>query len=287
MTFVLISFKRKTTRPILASALRTHTILFGITSIVVLVFIISSYKAAFNSGLNIEQTESFAHAIEHPKPKLQPKLEPVLPLVEQIQFRNSVRLNAPVIGQHPELPRGCEVTSLAMLLQYFNVDVTKMELADKVTKDKTPFKKTEEGIYFGNPAKGFVGDMYSFSTPGLGVYHEPIAKLAREYLGDDIKDFSGGSFYEILQHLNQNRPVWIITNSTYKQLSNDQFETWQTEDGPIRITRKEHSVLVTGYDEEYIYFNDPIRADIRKAPIKGFKEAWVQMGKQAITVVTP
>ncbi|RUQ24224.1 hypothetical protein ELQ35_21975 [Peribacillus cavernae] len=42
------------------------------------------------------------------------------------------------MAQYPELPRGCEVTSLAMLLHYYDVKVSKMELADKVKKDPTP-----------------------------------------------------------------------------------------------------------------------------------------------------
>lgn len=61
------------------------------------------------------------------------------------------------------------------------------------------------------------------------------------------------------------------------------MKTWHTEDGPIEITYRQHSVLVTGYDQEYVYFNDPLNY-YHKADIKHFEEAWVQMGKQAITI---
>ena len=27
--------------------------------------------------------------------------------------------------------------------------------------------------------------------------------------------------------------------------------------GPVEITYKLHAVLITGYDEKYVYFNDP------------------------------
>ncbi|WP_164668304.1 C39 family peptidase [Virgibacillus doumboii] len=211
-------------------------------------------------------------------------VKPTEKYISQYEIKGSVHLDAPHIKQLPELPRGCEVTSLGMLLKYSGVDVDKMELAERVKKDKTPYQTTKNGVYFGNPNNGFVGDMYSFDNPGLGVYHGPIADLAAQYVGiERVYDFTGRNFSEIINQLNQNRPVWVIINAEYNKLPETFFTTWQTEDGPIDITMKEHSVLITGYDQEYIYFNDPLNRE-EKAPINEFKAAWIQMGKQAITV---
>jgi len=53
------------------------------------------------------------------------------------------------------------------------------------------------------------------------------------------------------------------------------------------LYRKEHSVLLTGYDKDYIYFNDPLTGEKnKKAPLKDFEESWVQMGSQAITYLS-
>ncbi|WP_312095685.1 C39 family peptidase [Niallia sp.] len=200
-------------------------------------------------------------------------------------LKESVLLDAPIVNQLPELPRGCEVTSLAMLLQYADVDVDKMTLAKQIKKDTTPYVRENGKIYYGNPNDGFIGDMYTLNGPGLGVYHKPIAALAEKYLPGSIVDFTGSNFEEIKKHLSNDRPVWVITNSTFKKLADSEFRTWYTPSGTVQITYSEHSVLLTGYDETYIYFNDPLTgAKNKKAPIKDFEESWVQMGSQAITI---
>ncbi|MCT2535835.1 C39 family peptidase [Aquibacillus koreensis] len=280
MTLILTFLAKKTRRHILKQAFMIYAILFGITSLITSGMILYNHKTGIYNWVKSHTVDEYVSATALPSERI----ESLLPIVEPIHMREEVHLDVPIIGQHPELPRGCEVTSLAMLLQYHDVDVDKMTLAKQIRKDDTPYKKTKNGVHFGNPHKGFVGSMYSFSKPGYGVYHEPVADLAKQYLGEQVVDFSGGSFEDILNHVNQDRPVWVITNVSYKKLSDKQFETWQTDDGPIQITMKEHSVLVVGYDEEYIYFNEPIKAEKRKVPIQNFKEAWVQMGKQAITV---
>lgn len=198
--------------------------------------------------------------------------------------KNQVQLDAPVFAQLPELPRGCEVTSLAMLLNSAGVKVDKMELAEKVKRDQTPRAVINGTVHFGNPNDGFVGNMYNLSEPGYGVYHEPIAELAETYLPGRIKDLSSSNFDDLKIYLSDGKPIWVITNTLYQKLGDDQFTTWDTPTGQVNITFKEHAVLLTGYDQQNIYFNDPLTGEKnKKAPIADFKESWVQMGSQAIT----
>ncbi|WP_242694887.1 C39 family peptidase [Pseudogracilibacillus auburnensis] len=199
-------------------------------------------------------------------------------------LRDEVQLEAPLIKQLPELPRGCELVSLGMLLAFNDIHVDKLELADNVKRNPAVFERRDGKTYFGNPNNGFVGDMLALNTPGLGVYHKPIAELAEQYAEDlTIYDFTGEDFSEVKEQLSMGRPVWVIINSHYSKLPESEFITWHTEDGPIDITYREHSVLITGYDEENIYFNDPL--DYQDSASKeNFIEAWVQMGKQAITI---
>lgn len=198
---------------------------------------------------------------------------------------SGAELDAPLVAQMPELPRGCEVTSLAMLLLDAGVSTNKMTLASQVRKDPTPYSKSNGQIYFGNPYSGFVGDMYTFSKPGLGVYHGPIAELAAKYLPNRVVDLTGGNFEEIYKYLNNGKPVWVINNVMFDTVPSQYWQTWNTPSGKISITYKEHSVLVTGYDSQYIYFNDPLSVTKnRKVAISAFKRGWQQMGRQAISL---
>jgi len=258
------------------------------TSFIMVFVIILVIAASFI--LDSTKTRNVAKAVEQMKYWLQSPIVKTNTLLQDtfnlsvIKIKDSVLIDAPVINQLPELPRGCEVTSLAMLLQYAGVEVDKMTLAEGVKKEPSTYRKENGVIYFGHPNDGFVGDMYSYHNPGLGVYHKPIKELADQYLPGRMVDLTGSDFQELKIHLSDNRPVWVIINTAYSRLPDSRFQTWQTPSGPVDITYKEHSVLVTGYDAQYIYFNDPLTGEKnRKAPITEFEDSWVQMGSQAIT----
>ncbi|WP_052487483.1 C39 family peptidase [Gordoniibacillus kamchatkensis] len=196
----------------------------------------------------------------------------------------AAHIDVPLTLQMPELERGCEVTSLAMLLEAAGVQADKMTLAQQVKKDPTPFEMKDGQRYFGDPNNGFVGDIETFDNPGYGVYHGPIKELADQYLPGRAIDLTGADFTDMLSFLDLGSPIWTIVNTDYEALSDDEFEQWISPDGPVNITYKEHSVLVTGYDDEYIYINDPLN-ETDKVDKDSFIAAWEQMGKQAISYV--
>ncbi len=200
------------------------------------------------------------------------------------ELKESILIEAPHIRQNPELPRGCEVTSLAMLLQHAGVAVDKMTLAREIVKEPALYRDINGNTFFGNPYRGFVGDMYSRAEPGYGVYHGPVRKLMDKYLPGQTIDLTGCDFKDIKVFLGYNVPVWVVANTTYAELDSARFETWQTAEGTVQITYLEHAVLLTGYDQDYIYFNDPLReTPNRKAAKDSFRVAWEQMGKQAVS----
>ena len=198
------------------------------------------------------------------------KDSPILP--------KSKLLDVPLINQmtKPMLYNGCEVTSMAMILQYHGVKVTKNDLAENIRT--VPLTYTN-GLK-GNPNVGFVGNMAK--GPGLGVYNGPMLDLAKKYVGDRAVNLTNSPFTDVLKKVSQGLPVWIITTSRFAPVS--VFETWNTPQGKIQITFSEHSVAITGYDDKYIYVNDPYGVKNRKCDRENFIKAWEQMGSQAIVI---
>jgi len=188
----------------------------------------------------------------------------------------------PLIGQFPELPRGCEVTSLAMLLNFYGVRADKMELADAIRK--LPFRTLEQGTwYYADPNEGFAGDMYSYANPGLGVYHAPIAELAETYAPGKVIDMTGAEFEEVLYQVSEGRPVWVIITSTYDVVPEREWMTWKTRRGTVKVTYKQHSVVITGFDDRYVYVHDPYLQNTR-LDLQKFRAGWEQIGRQAIII---
>ncbi|MDQ1147504.1 uncharacterized protein YvpB [Bacillus sp. SORGH_AS 510] len=190
-----------------------------------------------------------------------------------------ILLDVPLLNQMdaPKLYNGCEVTSLAMILNYHGVKVTKNELAENIKTVPLTYNNGQKG----NPNAGFVGNMAK--GPGLGVYNGPVLELAQKYVGDRAVNLTNHSFDEVLEKVGQGLPVWIITTSTFAPVS--VFQKWDTPQGKIDITFSEHSVAITGYDETHIYINDPYGVKNRKLNRESFIKAWEQMGKQAIVIV--
>ncbi|MGX7418760.1 C39 family peptidase [Carnobacterium gallinarum] len=191
----------------------------------------------------------------------------------------SIQLDVPLVNQmdEPALYNGCEVSSLTMLLQYAGVEVSKNDLAAKLKS--VPI--IDEDGYMGNPNKAFVGDITGGGEGGLGVYHKPVANLAKKYISKKkVNDITGSSFDDLLKQVAAGNPVWIITTANFVPV--DSFETWETAEEDLEITYDMHSVVVTGYDADSIYINNPYGEKDQQLDKADFVAAFEQMGSQAI-----
>lgn len=199
---------------------------------------------------------------------------------------STILIKVKSIKQKPELYNGCEVTSLAMLLNWAGVSVNKLQLSKNIKKDKTPVEKDEKGniLSWGDPNNGFVGDITGDDS-GYAVYHGPLASLLNRYLPGKAADLSGSSFLQILDYVNGGKPVVVWTTSFFAPTN--EWVTWTSPHGTIKATFHEHCVLLVGFDEnkKVVYLNDPLYgAQAKEVPMEDFRKSWVQLGSQAVSV---
>lgn len=196
--------------------------------------------------------------------------------------QQEAKLSAPAISQLPELRSGCELTSLTMLLQFAGIQKNKMELVAEMKLDPTPIRWRSDGTvaFWGHPNNGYVGDITGRSK-GFGMYHQPALELLQSYVPTGL-DLTGQPFEKLEDHVAAGIPVVVWTTINFQ--TSVKWMTWDTASGPLTTTFSEHAVLLVGYDEQYVYVNDPLtgKADIPVEKAR-FLETWEMMGKQAVS----
>lgn len=195
-----------------------------------------------------------------------------------LTLRPEQKINVPLEKQLPDLPNGCEVTSLSMLLNYYDIDVSKLELSSNI-KHVSSFIGNN---YRGNPHEGFVGYM-SIENAGWCVYNEPLYDVAKKYT-KRIRNYTGNSFVRVLKLVSEGHPVMIITTLKFNRVND--MQTWQTKQGKVHVTPSSHACVITGYNKKkrIVYVNDPYGVKNKKVSLKKIEASYNQQGKQALYV---
>ena len=198
-------------------------------------------------------------------------------------LEDKVNLYVPFVSQR-SLARGSQVAALTMLLNHAGIDVDIITLAHQLRKDPTQREIINGVVHSGNPYYGFVGDIFNYENYGFRVFAPPIFELMQNYLPYESVNLTGANFEDLLFLLNRGFPILVITNFNHNLLREHDFVTWQTSDGYIRTTYWLHAVVVTGYDDDYIYLRDSFGKQTHSARHQ-FIDAWEEMGRQAISYV--
>jgi uncharacterized protein YvpB len=207
---------------------------------------------------------------------------PPKPVADQ-KNKNTAMLNVVLIKQNPELKYGCEVTSLAMVLNYAGVKTNKMELYQAIQKDSDPLVRTARGdiTRWGNPSHGFVGDMTGH-RPGYAVFDQPMIQLINKYLPDRAVNLTNQSFENVLNHVAKGQPVVVWTTGDYRLP--DRWESWYHGQQLIKTPLDLHAVVLVGYDAQYVYLNDPLSGRKQvKVGKQQFITSWKALNCRAVS----
>lgn len=240
----------------------------------ILVFIVDDAKSTL-----VKSTE------EHYFNKKNDKNEP-LKIDDKNNEKAEVFLPVDTILQIPELPNGCEITSVTSLLTFYNYDVTKTEMSDKYLP-KQPFHRTNNKLYGSNPYAAYAGDPRD--NNGFFTFAPPIVEAANRYItevgGEDLaKDISGSSRETIMEYVDQGIPVvvWMTRDLSPPKIEYSWYlhETEEIFNALINL----HSVVLNGYNDKEVFVMDPLKGQTTyNADL--FFESYSSLGSHAMTIV--
>lgn len=203
-----------------------------------------------------------------------------------------VDLAVNAIMQKPALPNGCEVTALAIVLNWMGHSVDKTLLSNSYLP-KFPFytvnvdgKDVRAG---GDPNLYFAGDPRNNSN-AYYCFAGPIVTAANQFLGEigasaTATDITGSGEDQLISQLDMGYPV--IAWGTLSMGEAFQYEPsgWiinEANEKHIPFINL-HCVVVSGYDDTFFYIADPIRGNVA-VKRSTFMNAYRQIGSRAVVI---
>ena len=200
----------------------------------------------------------------------------------------SKSLDVKNILQTPELPNGCEITSLAIVLNYAGHNVDKVSLSDNLLEKAVPYTNA-------NPAKQNAGNPRE-AVKSYGCWAPVIYDTAVKYFSSIVSgsgdkkltpaNLTGTQPRELYRLVSKGTPVIVwVTNpiDTEPYIMN----TWTAKDG-TQITWKHpsHTVVLTGYDltAKTVTLSDPLQGTV-KVSMDIFETRYSQMGCQSVAIL--
>ncbi len=192
------------------------------------------------------------------------------------------------VMQKPELPNGCEITSLTSVLNYYGYDVSKTKMADEYLP-KESFVIKDKILYGANPYKAYAGNPRD-EKGAFFCYAMPIVKAAQDYLdivnsnnNSTALDISGSMREDIISYLDEGIPVVIwITLDLEKPRINYSWhlnDTKENFDAPVNL----HCVVINGYKGNRVHVMDPLKGQVIY-DVDSFFESYYALGSHAAIV---
>lgn len=193
--------------------------------------------------------------------------------------------NFDIVLQMPELPTGCEITAMTMVLNYYGFDIDKVTMAsENLPTAPAEFYQDSDGETYGPDLnRYFIGN--PAEKEGYICGPDAILTAANEYLqesGSALRafDVSGASFEELYRWVGENTPVvvWVTIGMEERMIAGK----WKTESGDyVDWGHNDHGAVLIGYTEDTVTIADPISGEsvYRK---DAFEKVFASRGSQCV-----
>lgn len=210
--------------------------------------------------------------------------------VQDVETRDDaggrIILDVPQILQNPELPNGCEITSLCEILQYYGFPADKCQLADEyLPRSEQWYGADPNLVYMGNPHR-------DDSTPECGYYcfAGPIVEAAKRYLKAqgaeaqyEVADLTGAEKEALLAELQAGYPFLFWASLHFEDIQHDDCR-YPLSDGSIhQVFHQLHCMVCKGADAERVYLADPLNFN-ESVSLDRFDRVYRQLGMRAVVL---
>lgn len=191
-----------------------------------------------------------------------------------------------IVRQMPELPTGCEVTALTMMLDYYGCQADKTVMAEEYlpTVPAEFYEGTDGRIYGPDMEAYFVGDPFS---SGYICGTKAVLSAADAYLSDQgsslrADELTGAEPEELYKCVSDGIPVLVWV--TIGMQEREEVQGWYTEDGRwMDWSRNDHGAVLIGYDEGTVTIADPL-SGLRVYSRDRFEYVFASRGSQCIII---
>ncbi len=204
----------------------------------------------------------------------------------------SFQLQVPFLPQTEDWPTGCESVSAVMALNYAGVGVSVAEFIENyLPLGNPPYEAgrgRRGGYYASDPREFFLGD--PATEYGWGCWSPVILHAMEKLLADqgsslEALDLEGYTLEELCQKwVAKGTPVLVW--ATIDMAEPEEDITFTIEDTREQFTwiYPLHCLVLTGWDEDHFYFNDPLEGQNVKYDRWACEVAYEYLGRQALAV---
>lgn len=191
--------------------------------------------------------------------------------------------------QKPELPNGCEATSLAMLINSEGINFTK-DIVNSFMPKKG-FAKVNNNSFRagGNPENFFCGDptkksdaFYCFE----GAVLSTVEAINKSYgISIKAKKLDKATESELVSQIDSGNAVMLWGTLSMGDPVNFSPSGWVDLDTGRFVDPylNMHCVVLTGYNSDYFFVSDPIRGDVAYKRTT-LMNAYEKMGSRAVII---
>ena len=200
----------------------------------------------------------------------------------------STIISVPYINQN-NYPTGCESCSTVMMLNFWDIDISVDNFIDNYL-DTGEIIFDGDTMYAPDPNKAFVGNPRSDDS--YGCYAPVIVNSINKIISDknlnfNVQNVSGTSLKNLCkEYIDNNMPVVVWASIDMEPTKTG--ASWIIHDTGKEFTwtRREHCLVLVGYDDNHYYFNDPYENNgVVSYPKDTCEKRYSELFKQAVVMI--